>query len=65
MKHYIKDNIYTIIDDNEDVLLTCELKPDFPNYQVVIKTKNEVFAGPIDFISFSDYIVSADKKENK
>lgn len=51
MKQEIKNNIYYIYDDEGKVLLSIELTAE-PNNQIVLKTNNEVYAGPIDFISF-------------
>ncbi len=51
MKHYIKDNIYHIVDDDTE-LMSVELTKE-PGKQVVIKTSKEVFAGPIELVSFT------------
>lgn len=52
MKHEIKDNIYYLYDENNNILLQIELT-NKPNNQIIISTDKEVFAGPVDFIQFS------------
>ena len=58
MKQEIRDNSYYLTDEDGKVLL--KLTPadpvEFPGNQVVIETENEVFAGPIKFITFSSDI---------
>ena len=53
MEHKIVDNFYYIYDDNGVVLFSIELTNE-PNNQIIISTENEVYSGPIDFLSFSD-----------
>jgi hypothetical protein len=55
MSHEIIDNIYFIYDAEGNVIFQVELTAE-PNNQIVIKTPKEVYAGPIDFISFSENI---------
>ena len=52
MKHFIKDNIYYIVDENGIVLLSVELVKNNLE-QIIIKTDKEVYAGPIKFLQFS------------
>lgn len=52
MTHIITDNTYIVKDVNGEVLLTITLT-DEPGNQVVIRTKSEVYAGPISLISFN------------
>jgi hypothetical protein len=56
MRHEIIDNIYYIFDDNNKIIFSIELTDgaDYPNNQVVIRTEKEVFAGPVDFVKFSE-----------
>lgn len=54
MKHFILNDTYTIVDDNNKILLSINLVNELPNNQVVIKTKDEVYAGPIDFLHFKE-----------
>ena len=51
MTHKIENNTYYIFDDNGAALLKIDLT-EKPNNQVVISTNKEVYAGPIDFITF-------------
>lgn len=55
MTHKIIDNTYFIYGNNGNVIFSVELTEE-PNNQIVIKTNKEVYAGPIDFISFSENI---------
>ena len=55
MNHEIIDNMYFIYDKNGNVIFSVELTAE-PNNQIVIKTPKEVYAGPIDFISFNENI---------
>lgn len=50
MKHYIKDNIY-YLEDNGCVVFSLRIDENFEN-QVVITTPKEVYAGPVDCLSF-------------
>ena len=51
MTHYIKDDIYYIVDNEGKVLL--KVRPiDFPGYEVEIETEKEVYVGPISLIAF-------------
>ena len=52
MEHYIKDNIYYIVDGDKE-LLRVELVTDITGNQVIIATENEIYAGPIALLSFS------------
>ena len=51
MNHFIKDNIYYIM-DGEKELLKIKLVDEVPGNQIILSTENEVFAGPIELISF-------------
>ena len=53
MRHYIEDDTYYIVDNEEKVLLKIRIV-DFPEYQVVMETEREVYAGPIKFLKFTD-----------
>lgn len=55
MTHEIKDNVYVIYDAKNNIIFQVELTNE-PNNQIIIKTSKEVYAGPIDFISFSENV---------
>ena len=55
MKHEIRDNLYFIYDAEGNIIFSIELTAE-PNNQIVIRTNKEVYAGPIDFISFNENI---------
>lgn len=55
MTHEIIDSKYFIYNSEGKVIFSVELTEE-PNNQIVIKTNKEVYAGPIDFISFSENI---------
>ena len=50
MKHYIKDDIYYLEDEGQ-IVLSLKIDKEFEN-QIVITTSKEVYAGPVDYISF-------------
>ena len=53
MKQEIRENSYYLLDEDGKVLL--KITPtDMSGNQVIIETEQEVYAGPIKFISFSD-----------
>ena len=52
MRHFIQDNTYVIVDEKEDIIFQLTLEPDFPNNQVTIRTNNEVYSGPLNFLHF-------------
>lgn len=53
MKQEIRENSYYLLDEDGKVLL--KITPsNMPGNQVIIETDQEVYAGPIKFISFSD-----------
>ena len=52
MKQEIRENIYYLLDEDGNVLLKI-IPTDVPGNQVIIETEQEVYAGPIKFISFS------------
>jgi hypothetical protein len=53
MRQEIKDNSCYLLAEDGTVLL--KLTPsDLPGNQVVIETENEVYAGPVKFINFSN-----------
>lgn len=54
MKHFIENNSYKIVDDNNIIILSIDLDVTLPNNQIVIKTNNEVYAGPVNFIKFKE-----------
>jgi hypothetical protein len=58
MRHEIIENTYYIYDDKNKIIFSVELTDlaEFPNNQIVIRTEKEVFAGPIDFIKFSENV---------
>ena len=55
MRHELFADKYVIYDDKGTEIFSVELT-DEPNNQIVIKTPKEVYAGPIDFISFNENI---------
>ena len=55
MKQEIRENSYYLLDEDGKVLL--KITPtDIPDNQVIIETEQEVYAGPIKFISFNENI---------
>ena len=55
MKQEIRENSYYLLDEDGKVLL--KITPsDLPGNQVIIEIEQEVYAGPIKFISFSEKI---------
>lgn len=54
MKHFIQDNTYVIVDEKENIIFQLTLTHDLPNNQIIIRTKDEVYAGPIDFLHFKE-----------
>lgn len=56
MKQIIKDDIYYLYSDDGIELMTITLT-DEPGNQIIVKTENEVYAGPVSFINFSDITV--------
>ena len=55
MKQEIRENSYYLLDEDGKVLL--KITPsDMSGNQVIIETEQEVYAGPIKFISFSGEI---------
>ena len=55
MEHKITDNFYYIYDENGIVLLSIQLTTA-PNNQIIISTDNEVYSGPIEFLTLSGTI---------
>ena len=55
MRHELFNCRYVIYDDDNNEIFSVELTEE-PNNQIIIKTLKEVYAGPIDFISFSENI---------
>ena len=53
MQHKIDGNTYIITDENGKELFKIELT-SLPNYQIVISTPKERYAGPIEFITFGN-----------
>ena len=53
MKHAITGNVYYIYNEEGHVLFSIKLT-DEPGNQIVIYTDKEVYAGPIDLISFME-----------
>ena len=52
MKQEIRENSYYLLDEDGKVLL--KITPsNMPGNQVIIETDQEVYAGPIKFISFN------------
>ena len=52
MRQEIRENSYYLLDEDGNVLL--KITPtDMPGNQIIIETKQEVYAGPIKFIRFS------------
>lgn len=57
MKQEIRDNSYYLLADDGRVLL--KLTPsDMSGDQIVLETEDEVFAGPVKFIRFSEDIMT-------
>ena len=54
MRHFIVDNTYVIVDEKENIIFQLTLEHDFPNNQVTIRTNNEVYAGPLNFLHFKE-----------
>lgn len=54
MRHFIQDDTYIIADEEGKIIFQLTLAHDFPNNQVIIRTKDEVYAGPIDFLHFKE-----------
>ena len=52
MRHYIEDNFYYIVDDKDRELLKIELVTYAEGNQIILSTENEIFAGPVELISF-------------
>ena len=55
MRRELFTDRFVIYDDDNNEIFSVELT-DLPNNQIIIKTPKEVYAGPIDFISFSENI---------
>lgn len=55
MRHELFVDRYVIYDDEGKEIFSVELTEE-PNNQIIIKTPKEVYAGPIDFISFNENI---------
>lgn len=55
VRHEIINDNYYIYDKDGRVVFQVELTSE-PNNQIIIKTENEIYAGPIEFISFSENI---------
>ncbi len=55
MRHELFVDRYVIYDEEGNEIFSVELT-DEPNNQIIIRTNKEVYAGPIDFISFSENI---------
>lgn len=51
-------NQYEILDDSNNILLSVQLEE---NNQIVIKTDKEVWAGPINLLTFTDNKLTSDK----
>ena len=43
-----------IIIRKENIIFQLTLAHDFPNNQIIIRTKDEIYAGPIDFLHFKE-----------
>ena len=54
MRHFIQDNTYVIVDEKENIIFQLTLESNFPNNQVTIKTNDEVYSGPLDFLHFKE-----------
>ena len=51
MKQEIRENCYYLLDEDGKVLLKIT-SSDLPGNQVIIETEQEVYAGPVNLISF-------------
>ena len=54
MKHFILNETYTIVDDNNKILLSIDLVNELPNNQIILKLPKEVYAGPLNFLHFKE-----------
>lgn len=54
MTQEIKDGSYCLVDNDNGKVLLKVTPSDLPGNQVVIETENEVFAGPVKFLSLSE-----------
>lgn len=54
MKHFIQGDTYILVDDNDNIILSINLVPEMPNNQIILRVKDEVYAGPVDFIHFKE-----------
>lgn len=61
MRHEIIGNIYKIYSETGEELFSVEIT-DKPNNQVIIKTENEVFSGPLHLLYFATVIDEFDFK---
>ena len=52
MYHIIKDDIYYLYSEDGSELMNIKLTNE-PGDQVVITTTAEIYAGPVEFITFS------------
>ena len=55
MRHELFVDRYVIYDEEGNEIFSIELTNE-PNNQIIIRTNKEVYAGPIDFISFNENI---------
>lgn len=53
MYQIIKDDKYYLYNDIGEELMTITFDNSLPGDQVVITTQDEVYAGPIKFVTFS------------
>ena len=53
MRHYIKDDAYYVVNDQDEPIFKIVLFDNISGDQLLIATKNEVYAGPVELISFN------------
>ena len=54
MRHFILNETYTIVDDNNKILLSIDLVNGLPNNQIILKLPKEVYAGPIEYLAIKE-----------
>lgn len=53
MKGYLKGSVYYIEDDSGNVIFSVSPDNTVDGNQIIIETKKERFAGPVDLLSFA------------
>lgn len=65
MKSYILNNTYYIEDDKGEVIFSVTPDNTKEGNQVVIQTQTEVYAGPINLLTFTSMFVEESGWEGK